>query len=68
MTDDAKNDAKQEHEAPAGAEITASWGRGKKAVPYTATAKWIVLRKKEKPSAEIFSVSYVAKAARPTAR
>ncbi len=65
MTDDAKNDAKQEHEAPAGAEITASWGRGKKAVPYTATAKWIVLRKKEKPSAEIFSVSYVAGGRQP---
>ena len=27
---------------------------------YTATGKWTVLRKKEKPAAEIFSVSYVA--------
>ncbi|MGH2871829.1 MAG: S10 family peptidase [Solirubrobacteraceae bacterium] len=29
-------------------------------IGYTASAGWIVLRKKEKPSAEIFSVSYVA--------
>src|SRR5207344_1161746 len=57
---DQKSDGKREHEPPAGAETTATWGRGRKAIPYTATAKWIVLRKKEKPSAEIFSVSYVA--------
>ena len=64
MTDDQnseqKSDQKREHEPPAGAETTATWGRGRRAVQYTATAKWIVLRKKEKPSAEIFSVSYVA--------
>ena len=29
-------------------------------IDYTATAKWLVLRKKDKPAAEIFSVSYVA--------
>ena len=29
-------------------------------IEYTARAEWIVLRKKEKPAAEIFSVSYVA--------
>jgi carboxypeptidase C (cathepsin A) len=51
---------KRDHEPPKGAETTGSWGRGRKAVGYTATAKWIVLRKKEKPAAEIFSVSYVA--------
>ena len=51
---------KPEHEPPAGAEITATWGRGKKAVRYDATAKWTVLRKKEKAAAEIFSVAYVA--------
>src|SRR6185437_10097848 len=28
---------------------------------YAVSAKWIVLRKKEKPSAEIFFVSYVAR-------
>ncbi len=53
-------EAKKDHEPPAGAETTARWTGGAKPIGYTATAKWLVLRKKEKPSAEIFSVSYVA--------
>ncbi len=57
-----KPEPKPDHEPPAGAETTATWGRGRKAIPYSATAKWTVLRKKEKPAAEIFSVSYVAEA------
>jgi carboxypeptidase C (cathepsin A) len=66
MSDERKNDKsddkseeKRDHEPPEGAETTATWGRGRKAIQYTASAKWTVLRKKEKPSAEIFSVSYV---------
>jgi carboxypeptidase C (cathepsin A) len=55
-----QNGAKKDHEPPAGAETTARWTAGVKPLGYTATAKWLVLRKKEKPSAEIFSVSYVA--------
>ncbi|MDW8337734.1 MAG: peptidase S10 [Thermoleophilia bacterium] len=51
---------KEAYEPPKGAETTGTWGRGRKAITYTATAKWIVLRKKEKPAAEVFSVSYVA--------
>jgi carboxypeptidase C (cathepsin A) len=66
MSDDAKANGKDEkkvdHEPPIGAEISATWGRGRRAVPYDATAKWLVLRKKEKPAAEIFSVAYVASA------
>jgi carboxypeptidase C (cathepsin A) len=68
MTDDEKtektedkNDKKPDHEPPAGAETTKTWSGGDKPLEYTATGKWIVLRKKEKPAAEIFSVSYVAK-------
>jgi carboxypeptidase C (cathepsin A) len=57
------NEAKKDHEPPAGAEATARWTGGARPLGYTATAKWLVLRKKEKPSAEIFSVSYVADAA-----
>jgi carboxypeptidase C (cathepsin A) len=53
-------EAKKDHEPPAGAETSARWTGGAKALDYTATAKWVVLRKKEKPSAEIFAVSYVA--------
>ena len=64
MTDDTQHDDKQEprpdHEPPPGAEITATWSAGKRTIDYTASAKWFVLRKKDKPAAEIFSVSYVA--------
>src|SRR3954453_19436255 len=55
MTDET-NEAKPDNEPPKGA---TSSGTGND-VAYTATAKWIVLRKKDKPSAEIFSVAYVA--------
>lgn len=63
MSDDKKDDkagGKPEHEPPAGAEKTATWTAADRTIDYTASAKWIVLRKKEKPAAEIFSVSYVA--------
>jgi carboxypeptidase C (cathepsin A) len=50
----------RDHTPPAGAEIEATWGDGPSSVAYTASASWTVLRKKEKPAAEIFSVSYVA--------
>ena len=60
MTDDEKKDVKPEHEPPTGAETTATWTGGGAPIDYTASAKWLVLRKKEKPAAEIFSVSYVA--------
>jgi carboxypeptidase C (cathepsin A) len=70
MSDDEKNgkgdkkngtnQKKPDHEPPAGAETTATWSGGPAPLEYTATAKWLVLRKKEKPAAEKFSVSYVA--------
>ena len=60
MGDEGKQDAKAVHEPPAGAETTATWTGGAPSIDYTASAKWLVLRKKEKPAAEIFSVSYVA--------
>src|SRR5579863_1320696 len=50
----------KEYEAPKGAETTGTWKGGSKPVDYKATAKFYVLRKNEKPSAEIFSVSYIA--------
>jgi carboxypeptidase C (cathepsin A) len=60
VAEDEQTQAKPDHEPPEGAETTARWTGGAKPLGYTATAKWLVLRKKEKPSAEIFSVSYVA--------
>jgi carboxypeptidase C (cathepsin A) len=59
-TKDGKAAAKVDHEPPAGAETTATWTAAGVSIDYTASANWIVLRRKEKPAAEIFSVSYVA--------
>jgi carboxypeptidase C (cathepsin A) len=61
VSDEEKHEAtKADHEPPAGAEITATWTGGPAPIDYTASAKWLVLRKKEKPAAEIFAVTYVA--------
>ena len=59
-TTNESNEKKPDHEPPKGAETTGTWGRGRKAIGYSVTGKWTVLRKKEKPAAEIFSVAYVA--------
>jgi carboxypeptidase C (cathepsin A) len=59
-TNAEKNGKKPDHEPPAGAESTGTWRKGRKAIQYSVAGKWTVLRKKEKPAAEIFSVSYVA--------
>jgi carboxypeptidase C (cathepsin A) len=59
-TKDEKAAARADHEPPAGAQMTATWTAAGVSIEYSASAKWIVLRKKEKPAAEIFSVSYVA--------
>jgi carboxypeptidase C (cathepsin A) len=61
-TKDEKASAKAEHEPPPGAETTGTWTAGGVSIDYAVSAKWIVLRKKEKPAAEIFCVSYVARA------
>jgi len=55
-----EKDKQADYEPPAGAEMAATWTAGTESIEYTASAGWIVLRKKEKPAAEIFSVSYVA--------
>jgi carboxypeptidase C (cathepsin A) len=64
MTDESTQEqtpaAGSEHEPPAPAETTATWTGGAAPIDYKASASWLVLRKKEKPAAEIFSVSYVA--------
>jgi carboxypeptidase C (cathepsin A) len=63
MADDETRDsqvAKADHVPPAGAETTAVWSSGDSSIEYAARANWVVLRKKERPVAEMFSVSYVA--------
>ncbi|MGH8319614.1 MAG: S10 family peptidase [Steroidobacteraceae bacterium] len=52
---DEEQKPKADHQPPPGASKKAKW----KSVDYTATAKWLVLRKKEKPTAEVFFISYV---------
>jgi carboxypeptidase C (cathepsin A) len=59
-TQSEKTPAKADHEPPPGAETSATWIGAGASIDYTATGKWTVLRKKERPAAEIFSVSYVA--------
>jgi carboxypeptidase C (cathepsin A) len=62
----ATKDGAPVHEPPPGAETSGTWAGGPAPVEFTATAKWLVLRKKEKPAAELFSVAYVAGGAAPT--
>src|SRR5579863_969777 len=57
---DQKPAAKAEYEPPAGAQTSANWAANGTSIDYTANASWQVLRRKEKPAAEIFHVSYVA--------
>jgi carboxypeptidase C (cathepsin A) len=57
---DEKSNPKADHEPPPGAETSATWSGESGSIDYTASANWTVLRKREKPAAEIFSVSYVA--------
>jgi carboxypeptidase C (cathepsin A) len=49
-----------DHTPPPGAQTTGVWTAAGASIQYTASAGWTVLRKKEKPAAEIFSVAYVA--------
>jgi carboxypeptidase C (cathepsin A) len=63
MGGETPNDTEQkqpDYEPPKSAETTGRWSAGETSLDYRATAEWIVLRKKDKPAAEIFSVSYVA--------
>jgi carboxypeptidase C (cathepsin A) len=57
---DESSGPKPDHKAPAGAQTSGAWAREGVSIDYTASAQWTVLRKKERPSAEIFSVSYLA--------
>ena len=56
---DLKAAEKAVHEPPAGAEMTATWRANGQSLEYRASGKWIILRRKERPAAEIFSVSYI---------
>lgn len=57
---DRRAAGKGEHQPPPGAQTTATWTAAGASIDYTASGGWIVLRKRERPAAEVFSVSYVA--------
>jgi carboxypeptidase C (cathepsin A) len=51
--------ASEAHQPPPGVSVVRAWHGPDGPVEYTATAGWTVLRKDEKPVAEVFSVAYV---------
>jgi hypothetical protein len=63
MSDETPPTGKADHQPPPGADTEARWPGPPSPVDYTAHAHWLVLRRKEKPAAEMFSVSYLAAAA-----
>src|SRR5690349_4475325 len=60
MTDETGPADKPDHQPPLGTTTERRWPGPKGPVEYTAHANWLVLRRKEKPAAEMFSVSYLA--------
>jgi carboxypeptidase C (cathepsin A) len=60
MADEEPAGARPAHEPPAGATTARTWSGPDGPIAYTASAGWLVLYKKDKPAAELFSVSYVA--------
>lgn len=54
------------HDAPRASTTRAVWNGPDGPLDHTACAEWIVLRERDKPIAEVFSVSYVADAGGPT--
>lgn len=54
-----------EYKAPEGAEVHGTWlAPDGRTVPYVSRGEWFVLREKEKPVAEIFSVAYLQEGAK----
>lgn len=68
-TPSASADDKSRHLPPAGVEVARKLSLPDGTVlDYTAVAGWTVLRDEDKPSAEMFSVAYLAKGAEPATR
>ena len=65
MSEETAPKEKADHEPPPGSETQGRWPGPSGPVEYTALARWLVLRREEKPAAEMFSVSYLAADARP---
>ena len=65
MTEETGAADKPDHQPPLGTTTERRWPGPKGPVEYTAHANWLVLRRKEKPAAEMFSVSYLTAGAKP---
>ena len=65
MHEEKETAEKADHRAPEGADTEGRWPGPQGPVEYTAHAHWVVLRRKEKPAAEMFSVSYLATGSDP---
>jgi carboxypeptidase C (cathepsin A) len=61
---DQKNEDREskssDYQPPKGAASDNSLRAGGSSISYKASADWLILRKKEKPKAEMFHVSYIA--------
>ncbi|MEG8279809.1 S10 family peptidase [Streptomyces sp. AHA2] len=55
-SDQTGRGAAGDHEPPRGASTTDTWN----GLAYTASAQWLVLREEDTPTAEVFSISYLA--------
>lgn len=63
MPEDNEKDKEKstpEHTAPDGVDHTAEWAGPGGPIAYTARSEWIVIHRKDKPVAEIFSTAYIA--------
>jgi len=69
MTDSSQSQAEnKEYQPPEGAVKEEVFSSGGTEIPYEVRAEWTVLRKREKPVAEVFHVAYLARDANPQQR
>lgn len=61
MAKEKQNAGPAEHKAPKGKKTDHTLHAGGHSMEYTANASWLVLRKNDKPRAEMFHVAYLAK-------
>ncbi len=69
MTDSSQSQTEsKDYQPPEGAVKEEVFSSGESEIPYQVRAEWTVLRKQEKPVAEVFHVAYLARNANPQQR
>ena len=61
---DSKESTPAKPETPKGSTKNLTWKSKGKSISYSATSDWMILRKKEKPIAEMFYTYYKAKSSK----